>query len=175
MIEVDLGTVVSLRDYLASDEHFVRDSWVRSYSHSPVARDAGAAYFQEHRRLVSSLIADPKTRILIACVADDHGAICGWAAWRERSTLYYVYVRQTARRIGVARLLLSTLDHGNAVEYTHRPRGELSKSLPAHWIYNPYAHWSLPHEPRDHASPRLDSDRREGAAVAEGPDDHLVV
>ena len=125
-----------LRPADSGDLAFILNSWLRSNRNSTFAkRVPNAMYFEEHHRVVTSLLA--RGEVVIAANREDPGQIIGWACFEEGAVpiLHYVYVKQAFRGLGIARHMLSPVQKG-AFVYTHEP--DASKKLFAQGIYSPY-------------------------------------
>jgi GNAT superfamily N-acetyltransferase len=115
-----------------SDHHsFVVDSWLRSLRDA-CYRDVDAdIFYPEVRVRVHSLLKRPGVSVRVAVKDDDPDTYVGWAAV-EGDVLHYVYVKQEARRLGVAKTLLGGLE---LHRYSHKPR---FVTPPRDWTYNPF-------------------------------------
>lgn len=140
---------MNIRPPSAEELVFVRSSWLKSYATSDWARmltpaddwrqgSASDDYYDGHRALIAEL--SHRVPVLIA----EDGIVQGWACGQLGATtgpvLHYVYVRQSARKQGLARKLVEALGLGQlaAVEYTHRSRGLDAGRLPRGWRFDPY-------------------------------------
>lgn len=126
-----------VRPMVAGDRNYILNSWMKNAAVTPRGRDAGRVFFDEHRLRVIDALARQSMRV--ACVADEHDAILGWACvdtTLPAPVVHYVYVRSEARRNGIARALLSDVERAPLVEFSHKP--SMAWRGPAAWKYNPY-------------------------------------
>lgn len=119
-----------------ADHAFVVDSWLQSDKSSDRAQTAGRVYFREQKKLIRLQLARPDSTLRIAHVSEDEDAILGWALVQLPFVVQYVYVKKTARKLGIARALLADLLDRD-VEYAYRPIFETIQ-IPSSWIFNPY-------------------------------------
>lgn len=122
-----------LRDPLPTDLAFVVDSWRQSYR-SACERQRkldGDEYFPAASRAINALLARPDVELVIlgADDPDDYTTVDGWACL-EGDTLHYVYVKEDARGMGGAKLLLSGR---NITHYSHVARQVDESRLPESW------------------------------------------
>lgn len=137
---------VTIRRAQSSDLPFVFSSWLNSYESSGWARGVRRrTYFTRHHAVVSELLSRPSCVVLVAALEEDPDVILAWAALEPvSSTVHYVYVKESWRRLGLARRLLDELPGGVQV-YTHRtmgPHGRVERLIRQHLAgasYDPYA------------------------------------
>lgn len=77
-----------------------------------------ATYYSEHKHVVLNLIL--RSRIMIACSAEDEDQIFGWVCY-EKGLLHYIYVKTTFRNMGIGRRLLDEagITKEKRVVFTH--------------------------------------------------------
>lgn len=129
-----------LRSGKLDDVAYVVDCWTKN---DPELRKLR---LRDSTRHVRALLGRPESRLIIAYVPSEPDAILGWMALeaagapfvdagltrRQPPCLHYVYVRSSARRLGVARTLLSVTV--GPMEYSHTaPRGV---AVPSGWTLN---------------------------------------
>jgi hypothetical protein len=158
---------MKIRPAKPEERNYIRSSWVRSFSSSGLALlatphtsshttccttcgkhqlrsdrvdgftryRAGKTYFEGQAKLVERLLDSCNVSV---AVLDDAGLVDGWIV-RElvRPIVHYVYVRHSARKLGVARALVSDLLEQPA-RFTHFPSGLQPGRLPAAWTHDPY-------------------------------------
>lgn len=125
---------IVLRDGTPDDVAFIFSSWIKSYAASDVARSMDRrVYDAEQHDAIEAALA--RSRVIIACLASAPESIFGYAVVENDHTLHYVYVKQTYRRLGVARALLGALLDGPTT-YTHRSARDIT--VPKGWVFNPY-------------------------------------
>lgn len=128
---------IALRPARPGDASFVINSWLKSYASSDAAKVLPReVYFRGQHGLITAILGREGTRVLVACMADDTDAILGWACV-EGSVVHFTYVKQTYRRLGVAKRLLAPL-LAQACTYTHRARGLGELPVPSRWTFDPY-------------------------------------
>lgn len=89
---------VVLREAAEQDLRFVYDSWWGSHQ-------ASTGISLDNRELWHQI---RRAHVLVAAFAEDQEYIMGWAASGPKALLY-VYVRESKRQNGLARLLVETL------------------------------------------------------------------
>jgi ribosomal protein S18 acetylase RimI-like enzyme len=128
-----------LREGRPTDHPLVLDSWLGGDKYSPAGRDFGPLYMREHKATARAVIA--RAQLRVAHVPDDEDAIMGWAVVlpepTDRRVVYYVYTKRDARRLGIAKALLTDFLDGGPVTFTHRPVVHGTLPIPPGWIYDP--------------------------------------
>lgn len=109
-------TGFTVRHYRHTDENFVVQTWLDSFSHSHYGRMFGARdgklwdtfdrIWTEHRRIVTALIVE--ANIDVVCDDDDENLIFGWAC-TEPGILHYAVVKRTAIDDGFGREMIGLL------------------------------------------------------------------
>jgi GNAT superfamily N-acetyltransferase len=125
-----------------SDVGFIFNSWLKSYRSSYFAKPiSNTIYFSEHHKVIEKLAKT--SEILIACNQDDPSQIYGYACAERVDgvfVIHYIYVKQTFRRMGVAKALLESFDHdySDAAVFTHNT--SIADKLAAKYnlVYHPY-------------------------------------
>jgi len=125
-----------------SDRHLVLSSWLRSYAgRSLDARDytgdARGTFSSDYVPVVRSLLE--RSRVVVACLADEPDAIVGWMAW-EGETLHYLLVKPRWRRLGVARMMLADFAELPVV-YTHATSDSRRCPVPKAWTFRRWLIW----------------------------------
>ncbi len=96
-----------------SDLDFIEASWLQSYRDGLIKYLTPApptlVYFAGQRQLIRSLLARPTVAARIVAAAEYDDAILGWIVAEAPSTVHYVYVKHSMRRMGVANMLLGSL------------------------------------------------------------------
>ena len=129
-----------IREDVPNDWAYIQESWLNSYRSSARAQDTGDVYMRQHKALIRRILDTQDVVVRVAHVPEHVDAILGFlvATATRPHVLHYVFVRQGARRTGIARALLGYLP-SEALDYTHRPmRQNGPMNLPAQWRYNPY-------------------------------------
>lgn len=119
------------------DLPLVFSSWLKSYrKHAATQGLSNDVYFSGQRELIARLLQRATVRLLVS--VEDPSHIYGWACTELSGglpVLHYVYVKQTYRRLGFARLLLGDL-LTTPVAYSHL--GEFTGKLASGSHFNPY-------------------------------------
>lgn len=122
-----------LRDPLPSDVPFVVDTWRQSYRSAcehgrKLDKDE---YFPAASRAINALLSRPDVELVILGSDDPSDVITadGFACF-QGGTVHYVYVREDARGLGAARMLLADR---NITHYSHVSRSLDESRLPEAW------------------------------------------
>lgn len=109
------------------DLAYVVDSWAKHAFRGQRMRNAVAH--------VRALLGRPGSYLSVAHVPGEPDAILGWAVVEDGKPMciHYVYVRSTARRMGVARALVGRL-RGERIDFSSEAPSSLT--LPATWTLN---------------------------------------
>lgn len=103
------------------DRNFIVDAWLNSNVQLATRLHMPRSLYRRHqRRLIDRLWSDPECTWLVACLPKDPSFIFGWACGEASDAgpvLHFTYVKQSARRMGVATALLRAFFAG--VEGTH--------------------------------------------------------
>lgn len=99
-------------------------------------RKPSEVYWHGQRALIDRLIAQA---MVIVAENEIEGLLLldGFVCWEPPDILHYVYVRDTARRKGIAKELCGMALVGK-VRYTHRARAIVQERIPAGWEFSPY-------------------------------------
>jgi GNAT superfamily N-acetyltransferase len=126
--------VIKIRAGQPGDRAYTLRSWLSSHNHAPIARALGNAYYRAWAPVVERQLA--RSTLRIACMADEPGAIVGFAVLQPAENLiHYVCVREKWRRKGVASLLLADWLQRTDQKYTHTPPPHIK--VPFGWTYAP--------------------------------------
>lgn len=103
---------VVLRAYVAdSDHNFILSSWLKSFHGSKFAGSLAAdVYWTAYGETIRRLLADPDIKVTVACTTDDADQILGYIVHADSArapVVHYLYVKQTFRRLGIARQLMN--------------------------------------------------------------------
>jgi GNAT superfamily N-acetyltransferase len=108
-----------IRAMQPSDLGWIKQTWIRQYRKSPVARNvAGGIYSTEQSWLIDELI--PRSSTLLLAADADHDTGLAWACMdvtRRPLALHYIYVVAELRGQGLEAQLLLPL--GSGWVYTH--------------------------------------------------------
>lgn len=133
---------VWIRKANQEDVNFIFNSWLKSYRSSLFAKPmTNTVYYSEHHKVLERLAKN--SEVIVACSKDDPTQLYGYICAEKIEgvfVLHYVYVKHTYRNMGIAKLLLNTLDRDpeQAGCYTHHTR--IAEKLAAKYnlIYHPY-------------------------------------
>lgn len=91
------------------DLGYIIDTWRKGVApKSTLAKFDRDVYFRLMARHIKALTREPGANVRIACDPQDETTIIGFAVLTG-DELHYVYVRDTLRKLGIARLLLDGL------------------------------------------------------------------
>ena len=108
-LESQLTSPFLIRDWVATDEAFVKSAWRGTFRTAGVGV-AGCDpehYHQEMQRIFDRLL--PRSTVKIACDPKDSDNLIGFAVLTG-TELRYVYVKQDFRKLGVVPAMLEGLD-----------------------------------------------------------------
>lgn len=138
MSETQGGPVAwALRDGVADDHNFVKQTWLKCYRHSAFARAIrDSVFFRFHHPIVERILERPGTSVRVACLPDAPEVILGYLV-HEGGVVHWVYVKGAFRRLGIASRLAENLPPD--FSFTHRTTEAepLLRKYP-HATYNPY-------------------------------------
>jgi GNAT superfamily N-acetyltransferase len=105
------------------DEPFVYRAWLEGYwPHFPggVVMAKGE-YMQRYHRVIERILADARTRAMVAHVASEPDLLLGFAVGAA-DCLHWCYVKHAFRRLGVARALIAatTPDKARCSHYSDK-------------------------------------------------------
>lgn len=120
----------ALRPGEPGDRGYIIDSWLQSYRHSPfAAKLPDFAYWSRfgHVGVVESLLADPDTRVKVACLPDGGAWLYGYVVYTYAPSLilHYLFVAPEFRGIGApgeggfGRLLLGISMDTDSMSLSH--------------------------------------------------------
>lgn len=124
-----------VRPARASDRGYVLKNWLRSYAESRFAREAGKPYWRGEARLIDRHIE--RGEVNVAAYAEDDDVIAGFICASYR-VLHFVFVTESYRRKGIAKMLVDSLSAEPDV-YSRRTPLLGSIRLPPTWRYDLYA------------------------------------
>lgn len=133
----------TIRPLAKEDVPFVYNSMLKSYRDSPtVAGIPNTIYYAEHHRIIEGILADPQSRVHVACNSEDPAQIYGYAIGRTAPGLAiidWIYVKHPFRSFGIARALeKEAIGANTVVHYTHRVKHVERLLKNRNYIYNPY-------------------------------------
>ena len=128
---VSFAPSFDIRPADASDRAYVLRSWFGGARQTRWARDLGPIFFEEHGRVIESILDRSTCRI--AHVPGEPAAILGFAVM-EHNAFHWVHVRTQFRRQGIAKALASEFATRGSVQCSHWPPDGGNGRL----VYNPY-------------------------------------
>jgi GNAT superfamily N-acetyltransferase len=136
--------LITTRDYTDADKALVFSTWLKGIYYGDWYQNIPKAIFMEnYRALLDRFLAQPGTKIKIACLKEDPDVILGYSVYHtknykdERITaLDWIYVKAAWRSTGIAKMLLPREMHA----YTHMSKsgGAIAKQKYPHLIFNPF-------------------------------------
>lgn len=112
----------------SQDEAFLYATWLNNYKHSSYFAKAirSHIFFKNHKKIIDHIIAEPRTKIVMASPKNDANTIIGYLVYSiplkedDRLTVHFLYVKETFRQMGVMRSLLKSqsIDLDN-IFFTH--------------------------------------------------------
>lgn len=106
---------LTIRDARPADHNFIYNSWLRSNRRARnAAQVPNDIYYTQHHKLVEDILARPTTRtyVITPTALGESDTICGYAVVEALPNapavhvVHYVYVKETFRRLGLAKQLL---------------------------------------------------------------------
>lgn len=107
----------SIRRASGNDLNFIYDTWLNSYKHDSLFGKIFRTgfFFDEYRYVIDSILANPTTTILIACLPQSPEVILGYLVC-NKTHLDYCFVKDAFRNLGIAKSLVN-----NAYKTTTTP------------------------------------------------------
>lgn len=110
---------IRIRGGWPEDVEYVIKSWLRDYKRTLPRNTPGRTYYPAQQQVIGVLAST--STIKVACDANDMNMIYGFAvgqAHPELKTLvvHYVYIRDTWRRLGIAKALIKELGYQDGWE-----------------------------------------------------------
>lgn len=120
----------------AEDRAYVLSTWLKTDERRGRSIE-GAFYRPWQARMMADVLARPSTCVRVAHPEGDAATIMGWLAYEDGhpAILHYCYVRESARRLGIARMLLGELASREIAIVTARPHPSLPIELPSGWSF----------------------------------------
>lgn len=107
--------LITIRDYEPTnreydDEKFLYHSLLAGVYYGDAniyERIRRGLFVRNYRNVVNRVLSHPTTRVRFACIKDDPGEVKGYSiVLNEGKNLFWVYVRTSWRKHGIARLLV---------------------------------------------------------------------
>lgn len=97
------------RPYMSSDKNFIYASWLKGLYHGNdwFNEIPTNVFFKNYQGALESILERPNVEILIACLPDDKEVILGYAVL-EKNTIHWIFVKESWRKMGIAKELCST-------------------------------------------------------------------
>lgn len=120
----------------AEDHAYVLSSWLRT-DEKRLRPIEGAFYRPWQIRMMNDVLARKGACLRVAHPTDDAQTIMGWFLYEDGHPpiFHYCYVRESARRLGIARLLLGELADRPIAILSARPHQSLPIQLPSGWAF----------------------------------------
>lgn len=130
----------TIRPIVPDDVAFVVNAWLEGYwPDCPCSLVMPkSAWWPRWHRVIENILADERTRTVVACLPDDQTQLLGFACARPPSVLHWCYVKQAFRHNGIAAGMLAELEglscvsHASAATARAFRRNELGD-----FIYDP--------------------------------------
>lgn len=114
---------VEIRPALPDDLNLVRKSWMRSYRKAEAMQGVSdATYDQQMPERIARLIQSPRVQVLVASPPGDTLTAFGFIVASPPDTLHYLWVKESWRRMGIARRLVSHALPDGIARFTHLTR-----------------------------------------------------
>lgn len=132
---------ILIRPPVDDDWPLIRDSWRKSY------REGGSINWVHHRDynheldgVIQRAVDSDGVSFLVAAAEDDESFVWGWACIEKPDLAHYCYTKRSARRHGIASLLLAALA-ATPVRCSHWTRAceEIALQSPGRLVYTPSA------------------------------------
>jgi GNAT superfamily N-acetyltransferase len=126
-----------LRLGVNDDVPYVMDSWLqqeRRAERRGLVAIEGHRFLPWQKTMQRQILGRSTVHLVVACLPDDPTVILGWAVTGPRC-VYYVYVRESSRRLGLAKAMLAPTLKETGILYGARPApeyDEASRSWRAH-------------------------------------------
>lgn len=131
------------------DAPFIFNSWLRSYRRSKAAQQVGNdVYYAQHHKCIERTLQRASTQVLVAVPAalGESDTICGYIVTErvpgadKALVVHYVYVKETFRRLGLAKGMLQAAGWGTDTVclHTHLTAHAEAATMKYGLIYNPY-------------------------------------
>jgi GNAT superfamily N-acetyltransferase len=130
----------ALRTGRETDLPFVLESWASSIKNSTPRGTLGAGQFWSNtKNALREVLAREGVQLQLAHVPEDDDALLGFAVSDPlKRVVHFVYVKKSARRLGIARALLALFQPPDLVTYTHRAVTH-GLRIPSHFVFRPEA------------------------------------
>ena len=102
---------VNLRAIRETDEPFIWNSWLNSFRHSKAVYGQRTGYYMERQKPIIQDLLDRCSGLVITDIHDDDH-LYGYVIYEQlndKLIIHYIYLKEFARRFGIATKLLQTL------------------------------------------------------------------
>lgn len=97
---------IKIRDAVAADRNYILNTWIKSYYSTQTGyKEDYKTFAVNHQRQIERLFNEGKLIVQVACPHDDDESILGFIAFGTDYTLHYLAVKETFKRLGVAKKL----------------------------------------------------------------------
>ena len=95
-----------IRSSYESDRNFIYSTWLRGlyYGNDWFKEIPSDIFYKNYQLVIDEILKRPKTQISITCLIDDKDVILGYSVFEE-STLHYIFVKDSWRKMGIAKML----------------------------------------------------------------------
>lgn len=136
---------VKVRLKVDGDTSFLLNSWLKSYYHSSYfcKRIREKIYYRFHHEVITRILGQPNTKVLIASDPIDTSVILGYLVYNEfecKPLIHYAYVKGAFRQMGIATTLIKAAELDLSIaQFTHWSFDcdEIVKKHP-NMVYTPY-------------------------------------
>jgi len=135
---IDLDALVNLREMNADETNFILSSWLKSLRAHSVYFGAvpDQIYYEAHGESIKATLEC--SNVLVVTPRDSPDIVVGYLVYENRSDkyviLHYCYVKNSFRRMGIAKLLANQVIDDRPVYVTHLTNKIQMKDL----RFNPY-------------------------------------
>lgn len=137
---------IKLREPTANDNSFIFNSWLQSFRDSATVKGVpNTIYYKEQHRLIEGILANPNSKVAIACNSEDPEQIYGYIVFdsfglHEPLVIHWIYCKHPFRNFGVGKLLeqVALKSSPSVVTYTHSTKLTSKLLKNRTYIYNPY-------------------------------------
>lgn len=99
---------IKIREFKEADTNFILSTWIRSYySNGTGYRERMGVFHKGMETLIKGKYENRSIIPLVACLDEDEDAILGFAVFGTDYTLHYVCTKETYKRMGICKMLLS--------------------------------------------------------------------
>lgn len=133
---------IQLRHATIEDVSFIFNSWLKSFRTAPCSISIhNNIYYSEHHKLIERILRS--FDVIIAADKEDPTHIYGFIVAgkvQDITTIHYLYVKHTFRRLGIAKALLAHFEIPNNEPFFYTHETSVGKVLGKKYlgVYHPY-------------------------------------